>query len=230
MWLFLAATVGVGLAINYYFAQATVYIDNATTRDVRLALDGQPWLILPAGTNTTSVLRRGQYAVAVNSSDGGDEIDRVNVNVEDRGPYVLNTLGRQVYTRGEVQYGGVAFGDTDPQEVVRDKWFKADVDYLFVEPPQSIIVQTKGGYATASKTYLSARAREKEGGLTNGICRDDGPWPPSSSHCLYLTFSRICDTGSLDTSPDDRPPVFDLRPVARGQGHLGFFQLPVKLC
>lgn len=76
--------------------------------------------------------------------------------MDGRGKYVLNVLSAQVYARGTVDYGGISFGSSPSEEKIQLPWFKADVDFLFEEPPQSITVQNRRGqsYVSASRTYL----------------------------------------------------------------------------
>jgi hypothetical protein len=145
--------------IGTTYAWGMVYVDNFSPRDVRLDVDGEEWATSRARTTDTRGLRRGKYTLTVRALDTGEELDRLNVEVSGSGNYVLNVLGAQVYARGTAQYGGFHFFGPPPEEAVKLPWFKADVDYLFEEPPASITVSVRRGETAtgATKTYLLRR-------------------------------------------------------------------------
>jgi hypothetical protein len=158
MWalcLYAAALVGSWFWIGNAFAWGTVHVDNFSPQAVVLELDASPWLNADARSTQVIGLRRGKYLLTVRARDSGKELDRLPVEVDGVGDYVLNVLRAQVYARGTARYG-VSFVGPDPEEAVRDAWFKADVDHLFEEPPASVTVSSRGGppVGGASRTYL----------------------------------------------------------------------------
>jgi DNA-directed RNA polymerase subunit RPC12/RpoP len=145
--------------IGHTFAWGTVHVDNFSGRPVRIDVDGQEWMTSQAGTTEVRGLRRGKHTVTVRAPDTGEELDRFGAEVAGVETYVLNVLRAQVYARGTAQYGGLAFLGPPPEEAVRLPWFKAEVDYLFQEPPQTITVSVRRGEVAVgtSKTYLVRR-------------------------------------------------------------------------
>jgi hypothetical protein len=149
---YLVGTFGLGLFIAYQFARADVHVDNNTDREVRVALDGRDWVRVPArGTEKVSV-RKGRYRVVATPAAAGAAPDEVDIHVTDTGPFVLNLFGAQVYARGKAEYGGLAFFGQPAEVEVKDRWFRADVDFLFQDAPEKIEVEQ--GEFMASRTYL----------------------------------------------------------------------------
>lgn len=152
--LYAAALLGSGFWISEQFARGTVYVDNYSPHDVTLELDGSTWLKSSRQTTQVQDLGRGTYTLVVRAGD--KELDRRSITVVGRGNYILNVLNAQVYARGEVQYGGFAFGPGAREQRIQEPWFSAKVDFLFEEPPKTITVRTRRGqtYTSASRTYL----------------------------------------------------------------------------
>ncbi|OAI49369.1 hypothetical protein AYO44_06460 [Planctomycetaceae bacterium SCGC AG-212-F19] len=146
---------GSGFLVSEQFARGTVHVDNFSSQDVVLELDGRVWLKATTQSTQRASLTQGSYTLVVRSPTG-TELDRQAIEVEGRDDYVLNVLSAQVYARGEAQYGTLSFGMPRQERAVKAPWFKADVDFLFEEPPESITVSVKRGQtvASASKTYL----------------------------------------------------------------------------
>ncbi len=145
-----------GLTVHLVFAQATVYIDNNTKMDVRLELNGQPWRSAQPGATLQTALRRGKYNLVVRDASG-QVLDEMPIVVEGPGNYVLNVLGGQVYTRGVAHYSTQGAPIPDTITLEHNKWFKADVDFLFQDAPSSISISHSRGQttpSTASRTYL----------------------------------------------------------------------------
>ncbi len=141
-------------------SQSDVYVDNFSTRTLRVERDGRDWLTCRSGTTAKQQLRRGRYHLVVRADGSGEVLDERDVYVEglDRA-FVLNLLSAQKYYRGSVQYGGIiGFGNPKPKEI-RDAWFKPDVDFLFQDPPSSIEVSAPKGQpefmSMETKTYLT---------------------------------------------------------------------------
>lgn len=163
--LYVGATCGACMLMHALFAVADVHIDNATPRPVQLVLDGKEWMTVPARGQATATLRIGTYRLEVLPADGGAALDTMSISLNEGKPHVLNVMGAQVYSRGSVDYGGFGFGAGPSEQRITDKWFKADVDYLFQTPPEKITVTTKQGQpAMATRSYLRRgkpkRARE----------------------------------------------------------------------
>jgi DNA-directed RNA polymerase subunit RPC12/RpoP len=156
LFLYVGATIATGFAIHLLFPRAPIYVDNLVGPGVRLELDGQPWVEVADQSSRKTSLRKGKYVVVIYSAATNQELDRMEINVTDRGPFVLNVLGAQTYAFGRAEYGTLAFGSPPAEVAKKDKWFKADVDYLFEEPPSSISVSTKRGQSpgVVSKTYV----------------------------------------------------------------------------
>jgi hypothetical protein len=159
-----AAVLGVWFGVGYAFQTATVHVENYSPRELRVELDGQGWLggkkrlTCPPASSTPLTLRNGDYRVTVRSADGR-ELEKHEVTAEGGSVYVLNLLRAQKYYRGTVRYGGLSiFGGGGKPEEVTDGWFKADVDYLFENPPGTIQVRVSRGMqglTSESRTYLT---------------------------------------------------------------------------
>lgn len=146
----LGVWIGVGLAA----IRVEVYVDNYSDHDVRLELNGAPWLAARRGDNLIVALSPDDYELVVRSAATGDELDRMTVTVDHRGPFLLNVLGAHTYYRGLRKYPSARFG-TRPVSVqpIGDKWQRLDVDYPFSEPPYELKVVE--GDETTERTYLS---------------------------------------------------------------------------
>jgi hypothetical protein len=152
-WAFGVIGVGiVGFIFYYHYTQATIYIDNATGQLVRLEVDGRPWQEIEPATMSIkfSKLRWGKHVIVVYARADNKALDRLEVNIEDNGPYVFNVLGAQTYLKGSAFYG-LRGGGLGPETPVREKWFKPNVDLLFQHPPPGISVR---GQSSATRTYL----------------------------------------------------------------------------
>jgi hypothetical protein len=147
---------GSGFYISFEFARGTVYVDNFSPNDVRLDLNGATWRESRRQSTQVLGLQRGTYTLVIYDLQGGGKLAEHQINVEGRDNYVLNVLGAQAYARGRVDYGGFGFFAPPQPEILRHPWFKANVDYLFQEPPQSITVSVPRGQSAggASRTYL----------------------------------------------------------------------------
>lgn len=155
LFLYAVALLASGYFISEEFARGTVHVDNFSAQDVVLELDGIVWTKSAKQSTRSETLTKGSYTLIVRSPAGA-ELDRQSIVVDGRGNYVLNVLGAQVYTRGTAEYGGFSFGPPRRETRIQSPWFKADVDYLFEEPPPSITVSVKRGQTSgsASRTYL----------------------------------------------------------------------------
>ncbi len=154
--LFIFATLGAALAIHLWFPVGRVIVDNGAGRAVRIRLDGADWVAAGRGTGAaTATLRAGSYSIEI-VDEAGVVDDKFQAAVDSAGPYILNVLGAATYTRGTQDYGDAAFGAGRTEAVVRDKWIKADADFVFEEPPSSISVVSWRGLksTTASRTYF----------------------------------------------------------------------------
>lgn len=120
-------------------AGVTVHVDNFSDRDVTVRVDGADWVVAEKGTSRTlTTLAEGPHRVEVVA--GGAVLDAHQVWVENGRQYVLNALGGQVYTSREVSYavgGSTGFSPRDDRRLTA-RWFEADDDYVFTEPPGSI--------------------------------------------------------------------------------------------
>jgi hypothetical protein len=155
--LYAGLVLGVWVVFGLTFQTGTIHIDNFSGRDLRLELDGKPWLSSSKQTTVVQSLRHGSYQLVVRGTDG-KELDRLSIRVEGSSVYVLNLLGAQTYTRGHVHYGlSFGFGGGDSAEKIADRWFEPKVDYLFEAPPQKVTVRVRkgsSGLASATKSYL----------------------------------------------------------------------------
>jgi hypothetical protein len=144
---------GVWTGVGAVFQRSKVYVDNFSSRDVKLEVNGQPWLEVKAGTQVEARLPRRPATIVTRDAATGEELDRRTVTVEPSA-YIFNVLGAGVYERGSQEYGDLAigFGPGGSSSEVHDVWIKADVDYLFTEPPGSIEVSE--GTHFASRSYL----------------------------------------------------------------------------
>jgi hypothetical protein len=149
------------LAIGLVYAWGTVYVDNFSPHDVRIFVDGEEWTTKYARSTEVNRLRRGRHTLTVRALDTGEELDRLTVEVSGMSDHVLNVLRAQVYARGSVIYGDVndvPLGPP-PEQAEQAAWFRPNVDYLFVEPPEEIRVSVRRGEKAplTTKTYLVRR-------------------------------------------------------------------------
>jgi hypothetical protein len=159
----LLAVVGVagaaGLVIAIACRPALIYIDNSTDRDLVLELDGRPWLTAHRSATPIERLRKGSYLVTVRDLTSGALLDEFPIEVQDQHhPYVLNLLGAQVYSRGTAYYGRLP-EVMQPETRIKDKWFAANVDYVFEQPPPPAAASATPSTftlksAAATSTYL----------------------------------------------------------------------------
>jgi hypothetical protein len=148
VFLLMAAWIGGGLFIT----RAKVYIDNFSDQNATLELNGAPWRTIDHGNTDQTQLATGTYELVVRSKEKGEELDHRTITVEDKGPYLLNVLGAQTYARGSTDYGFSFSRGGSPDKKLNDVWIKANVDYLFKEPPQAVQVSEDTSYA--SRSYL----------------------------------------------------------------------------
>jgi hypothetical protein len=147
--------------VGQFLSESRVYVDNFSDKALRVELDGREWLACEPGTKTMRKLRCGRHHLIVRDAGTGEVLDERDAWVDGRDiAYVLNLLGAQKYYRGTVRYGGISFnfGKETPEEI-KDAWFKADVDFLFENPPPTITVSVPKGQpsvlSSETKTYLT---------------------------------------------------------------------------
>lgn len=141
--------------VAFHFLPITVYVDNSSAQDVVLEVDGQEWLRPSRKSKTIDGLPRGEHTIVVRSRPSGEVLDRLTVKVDTGGPYVLNVLRAQKYYKGTATYSTVAFPfGGQGRQTIDAPWFRAKVDYLFENPPESIYINSRDGVNTATKTYL----------------------------------------------------------------------------
>ncbi len=140
--------------LRLYFGGGTVYIDNFSRQDLSVEVDGDLWITSRTGSNLERPLHWGHHEILVRDAKG-KQVDRFNVEIARDSKYILNLLGAQTYYKGYVQYSWFAIQEA-PEEI-REHWIAADVDYLFVQPPDSITVEVSGkgpAYTSARKSYI----------------------------------------------------------------------------
>jgi hypothetical protein len=145
---------------GFGFQTGAVHVDNFSSKDLRVDLDGKEWRSCPKGSTSLEHLRWGRHHVAVRSADGEEVLDEMEMTVTGRSVHVLNLLGAQTYEQGEVRYGVVAFtlfgGDTPRPVQIRERWFETQADFVFEPPPHKITASVKSGDVT--RTYLKRGA------------------------------------------------------------------------
>jgi hypothetical protein len=154
-----AAFVGVALLLLLWlwvgirWGFATVHVDNFSSHNVILELDGRPWKTCSIDTMDKTQLRRGEYKLVVRSQQDGGELSQLTIKVDSLGNYVLNVLGAHTYYQGTVYYSKTpTVQPGEPSiEYIREQWFRAKVDHLFEFPPGSLHSSTR---STAHRTYL----------------------------------------------------------------------------
>jgi hypothetical protein len=151
-----------------HFLRTTIYVDNFSDQNVRLQVDGKPWLEVRAGELTTARLPRKALELTTIDAQTGKELDRRTVEV-DSGPFIFNVLGAGLYEVDSQSYGmAIPRSDDDTSYLVRGVWIKAKVDYLFQDPPDAISVSQ--GTRFVIKSYLkrlgpaSAQPKDQEAG------------------------------------------------------------------
>jgi hypothetical protein len=134
-------------------AGVTVYVDNFSDRDVTVRVDGAEWVTAEKGTSRTlTSLAEGSHRVEVLA--GGAVLETHHVQVTNGERYVLNALGGQVYTSREVNYsvaGTAPFSERDDRRIT-DRWFQAEDDDVFTDPPETVSLPK--GTTTASRRWL----------------------------------------------------------------------------
>ncbi len=158
--------IGVWYWVGSLQIPGTIHIDNASTRDLQIDLDGQPWRSSSPGQLQMASLRQGYHQITVRPHGGGKTLEELNVCVEGRGVYILNLLKAETYYRGTVQYGGFAlFGQKEQPREVKEGWIDVTtIDFLFQNPPQSISVKVTKGMESLGetigerRTYVTRRA------------------------------------------------------------------------
>jgi hypothetical protein len=149
------------------FLKTAVYVDNYSDHDVRLELDGKPWLELKAGevggvgarkAGVEARLPRKAHVVTTIDARTGKELDRRTVDV-DSGPFIFNVLGEGAYLKGTAHYSTVPlFGGGDTTETVSEVWIRARVDHLFEDAPGSISSE----HSSETRTYLKRLGRKRD--------------------------------------------------------------------
>jgi hypothetical protein len=141
------------LYISYSFAPVDVFVDNYSTQNVRLELNGEEWLALESASSEITTLRKGKHELVVRQRAGGKELDRMIIDVDGFGPFVLNVLGAMTYYKGTKTY--VTPGAAAPSlrnqvsERIDKKWFAPNVDYCLSPVPESVL-----GRGWEAKTFL----------------------------------------------------------------------------
>jgi hypothetical protein len=136
--------------------KATVHVDNFSAQDVIIEVDGRKLLKANQQATCEIVLQHGSHQVVIKDARTQVTLDRMQVKVDGKGPFILNVLGAQSYVKGKVLYSSLPLlevQDAEPDPVpMKDKWIRASVDFLFRRPPESIKVH--GIHLSVSKTYL----------------------------------------------------------------------------
>jgi hypothetical protein len=170
--LYIWSVLGLWYCVGSIQIQGIVHIENASTQDLQLELDGQPWRSSSKGEFQAASVRHGRYRITVRPRGGGKVLDELDVHVEARGVYILNLLKAETYYRGTVQYGGMRILEqTQQSREVKDGWIDATgVDCLFQNPPRSITVKV-----TKETESIWDLMREKRTFLTRGAPPPENP-------------------------------------------------------
>ncbi len=148
---------------------ATIHIENASTQEVKIELDGGSWRTsFPSRTRVVQA-RPGEHRITVRSA-AGDILQELEVTIEDRGAYVLNVLKAQTYCKGSVVYGNdlALLGvEEEGPRMVKGGWIDVTkVDYLFRDPPPSIMVRVGENapvhLGSEIRTYLTRKTHPCE--------------------------------------------------------------------
>jgi hypothetical protein len=131
-----------------YFLPGTsqVYVDNYSSTDVALELDGKPWTSAARNTTQMVAMRTGDHIVIVRDPGTGQVLDNVSVSVPHAGwKYVLNVLEATAYRKGEVVYQidrpapPPAGRPPVKEQRIQDKWIDVStVRFLFEQPPEKM--------------------------------------------------------------------------------------------
>jgi hypothetical protein len=135
-----------GFGIDVAFPLGMVYIDNASVMNVRILLDGEPWMTVQAGESKKGNMYVGKHRLTVQAVDGDQILDEHDIETQAYRKYVLNVFGAQFYLRGWAHFGTQGA----PPKVVSDRWMEvSEIDYLFREPPERILAPH-----SATKSYF----------------------------------------------------------------------------
>ncbi len=131
---------------RYQRNKPVVYIDNFSGSPVELIWNGETFLTIPNNTGEVNsnlgIGKRVIYAKKV----GEDVIDTIEMDLQQRGKYVLNLFGAMEYYHGQVAYQKERTRDIRPvaaEQRITRKFFPARADFIFEDPPASIEVYTK---------------------------------------------------------------------------------------
>lgn len=119
---------------------ATVYIDNASDKNVTIWLNAAEWKKVAAKSRLSESVPAGMASLTVRD-ETGTVLQEHTETLTGNGRYVLNVLGTELYCRYRVVYEVTpSVVAPDPQlRIVGDRWLDANgVDYLFVTPPRTI--------------------------------------------------------------------------------------------
>ena len=141
-----------GFLIRFFFATATVYVENDNTFDVKLMMNGREWLNVPAKTHVKKSVTKGEHRIEVYPLHGDQKLDEHLVEIQGQGRYVLNVLGSQTFFLGEVAYLGQ---EPLPAKVIQEKWFEfPHVDHVFEDPPKVLQVKVAQNFSGAGDTVV----------------------------------------------------------------------------
>jgi hypothetical protein len=161
LFAYAAVVVALWWWVGQFLSESRVYVDNFNDKALRVEVDGRAWTTCEPGSTQMKQLRCGHHHLVVRDAGTGEVLDERDAWVDGRDiAYVLNLLGAQRYHRGTVRYGGLSFGfGKETPEEISDAWFKADVDFLFENPPPTIPVSVPKGQSSVlsseRKTYLT---------------------------------------------------------------------------
>lgn len=154
--IFAVAIIGVSAGGWYKQSHVSVWFDNATGRALTMSVDGDTFEVR-GRPPVERTLAPGKHVVRV--LDGGKELERENVTVEEQELfsalfeprfYVYNTSGAGIYARSSITYATEEKNQSMRSDfIAMRRWLEqADADYIFVEPPHSIEVSESTGTAT----------------------------------------------------------------------------------
>jgi hypothetical protein len=148
---------------GFGFQTGAVHVENFSSKDLRVDLDGKRWRRCPKRSTSLEHLRWGRHKITIRSADGKEVLEEMEVTVTGGSVHVLNLLGARTYEQGEVRYDVIPFvlsgGHASGPVQIRERWFETKADFVFEPPPSKI---TASGRHGATRTYLKRASRSKD--------------------------------------------------------------------
>ena len=149
-----------------------IYIDNYSGKDISIILNGKDWAQLKDNTSIIRGMEVGSHNIILSDLNNGQEIERMEVSIIKSKKHVLNLLGAAKYLRdtSAVVEKGVVIEKshrTSVGEIITDKFFVADVDYVMNDLPDNADLMTRN--KAHQKSYLQRLTKKSSQIATHNL-------------------------------------------------------------